>query len=607
MSLYGSAFLRRSKRSPEGLGAAAVALPKMIGMDYRTSAASYDATARTLHANYPISVFGMLSTSVDSAADAGYIHIQNLKADRTDKQVFQYIILAQANSELTHAPTYSPVYGPLNTNNWWARDTATSNRTRTGQVSAFNALEVNLCPAYTTADAGTGLKAAASIVEGYKTLILDYMVAIAGAPIDGVFIDNFWGNAGGYTNAATKQVNGSNVAVDMTPTTAIGNYSGAGNNTRTNSWGNRNSIPNPEFRSGLALGVAQCRTNRGAQTGYGSFKVMVNGDGDFTDDSTWGNAAVMNTELTGLVDYNFIEGLTSTVGNGSSNGMGNDESCASAYRGLFRNVLNRVYTAHDNVRVGAVVAAYVGSTSDEAGRTAQKARFALGCALLADCYCSVSDRLNLSGASDMRPWLFDDMLTPVGVPVDARPTADEVGSTGYDGMYKREYSSALVVVNPSTNKGRWMNNAAGTLTIDRTSNVVTFLWSSMPDAMWNAITAGVTKIRLQDLWLTAHLTLNGVFTVATKTTPAGGRTLTWAQTGANIASFSKPRGYIGVQTSVNLTGGGWKRITGTDSGSVALYNGTAGVNVNSTKSQNDGTLVTTLTLWPNDAIILIKQ
>lgn len=606
MALYGTQFLHKTKRSPEGLGAAEVALPKVVAMDYRTSAASYDAAARTLHSNYPISVFGMTPGSVDSAADAGYQLIQNIKADRSDKEVYQYIILTQANSELTHAPTYAPIYGPLNTNNWWARDTASGNRTRTGQITAFSALEVNLCPAYTTADPVTGLKAAASIVEGYKTFILDYMVNISGAPIDGVFIDNFWINAGGYTNAATVQVNSSNVATAMSPTTAIGNYSGSGNNTRLNSWADRNSIPNPEFRAGLALGVAQCRTNVGGQTGYNNFKVMVNGDGNFTTDLDWGNAAVATTELTGICDYNFLEGILSTIGNSSSGGMGNDESCPGAYRGQFKDVLNRIYSAHDNVRVGAVLGAYIGSTSDEGDRTLQKCRMTIGTSLLANCYAAVSDRLNLSSASDMRPFLYDEMAIPVGVPVDSRPTADNVGSTGYDGMYKREYSSALVVVNPSSNKGRWMNNAS-TLSIARSSNTVTLTWAGMSDAMWNAITAGVTRIRLQDVWLSSLRTLNGIFTVATKTTPGGVRTLTWAQTGANITSTNNPRGYIGIQSTVNLTGGGWKRFLGTDGGSVALYNGTPGTNINSSPSQNDGSIVTTLSLWPNDAIILIKQ
>lgn len=607
MSLFGPTFIKKSKRSPEGLGAAAVALPKVAALDYRTSAASWDAAARTLHSNYPISIFGMLPSSVDSAADSGYQLIQNLKADRSDKEIYQYMIFSQANSELTHAPTYAPIYGPINTNNWWARDVGSGNRTRTGQITAFPALEVNLCDAYTTADGTTGLKAAASIAEGYKTFILDYMVAISGAPIDGVFIDNFWINAGGFTSGATVQVNSSNVATAMSPSTAIGAYNGGANNTRQNSWANRNAIPNQEWRKGMALGVNQLRTNRGGQTGYANFKIMVNGDGDFTDDATWGNACVATTELTGLVDYNYLEGITSTVGTGSSNGMGVDGSCPAAYRGQFKDVLNRIYSAKDNVRRDAILGAYIG-TSDEDGRTRQKCRMAIGTALLADCYVSVGTRTNLSSPSSAQPYLYDEMTVPVGVPVDARPTADNVGSTGYDGMYKREYSSALVIVNPSSNKGRWLQNAGGTCTIDRTSNTVTFVWSAMPDAMWNAITAGTTKIRLQDLSATANLTLNGVFTIATKALNGSGfRTLTWSQTGANVASASKPNGYVGIQTTVNLTGGGWKRITGTDSGSVALYNGTPGTNVNSTKSQNDGTLVTTLSLWPNDAIILIKQ
>ena len=148
-----------------------------------------------------------------------------------------------------------------------------------------------------------------------------------------------------------------------------------------------------------------------------------------------------------------------------------------------------------------------------------------------------------------------------------------------------------------------MNNAAGTFTIVRSGNVVTLSWSAMPAALVNAVTTGVTRVRIMDC--NTNTTFNGVFTITGKTAT----TLTWSQT-ANPASLDHPLGYFGIQSSVDLTGQGLRRFTSTDdTPSVTGYDGTGyvGTNQNWLPSQNDGSVVTTLNLWPNDAIVLMKS
>jgi hypothetical protein len=63
-------------------------------------------------------------------------------------------------------------------------------------------------------------------------------------------------------------------------------------------------------------------------------------------------------------------------------------------------------------------------------------------------------------------------------------------------------------------------------------------------------------------------------------------------------------GWWALQTTVDLTGQGYKRILASDAHNN--YNGTLASGTPVYTSQNDGTAVTTLKLWAGDAIVLVN-
>lgn len=580
------------------------AVPKSFGADYRSNSTDFGgagnifgSAALTLHKKYKYNLLNM-QPSQATPGGVGYNFVQALIADDPTREIFQYSIASQQYDANYAAPTYSPVYDLINAGgtsggSWWAKDKATGRRTRTPTALSYQQYEVNLCKGgYTTPNA-SGLYAAECIADGLKSMIFTNLVA-AGAK--GAFQDNVWGCPGGYVTAGTFTQSFSGSGADIGTGTNLssgaltcGEYNvtgGAGNATLFRSdWSTRTSAPQPQWRQGLADYANRMRS------GFTGFKMIANADADFKNDATWGNSCLGNTELTGVYDYGFIEALTANISN---------DSPTAQIRGLYGDMLNRVYTQHDNCISGAIVSCYVISGVDNISRTLQKARFCLGTALLADAWVCVSDRIV---NSVMRPWWFQELAAQVGVPSGARPTADNVGSAGFNGMYKRDYTNAMVVVNPSSNKGRWMASAGGTFTIVRASNSVTLTWSAMPAALVAAVTTGVTRIRIMDC--ATNSTFNGVWTITGKSAT----TLTWAQTAAN-ASVDHPLGYFGIQSSVDLSGQGLRRFSSTDdTPSVTGYDGTGyvGTNQNWLPSQNDGSVVTTLNLWPNDAILLMKS
>lgn len=611
------AYLRGNRllpRLPASVGVAAVAAtfakPRALAGDYRSNASefsggtAFDATALALHKKYKYSLLNMQPGQA-APGQPGYLFVQALVADDATRKVFQYSIATQQFDSNYGGTTYSPVYnGTTGTNGlnqgaggqpYWARDKATNHRTRTPVATGFGAYEVNLCQSpYTTANVD-GNYAPQIIAIGLKQMMFTNLIA---AGLAGFFQDNVWMTPGGYVTNGSNTLQFSGSGLDVGTGLALssgaltaGEYnvvSGLGNiSMNQNRWATRDTAPYPVWRTGLAAYVTKMKQGT-------SLLAMGNADADFFTDATYGNSALATTELNKVYDYGFIEAILHNLSN---------DSPTSQIRGQFGDVLNRIYTQADGSITEAVVASYVVSGVDNISRTLQKARNVLGTALLADCMCCVSDRVT---TLSMRPFFYQELDVQIGTPVDARPTADNVGSVGYSGMYKRQYTNSLIVVNPSSNKGRWMNNAAGTFTIVRTtgaSNNVVLTWTSLTAATAAAITNGVTRIRIQDC--TTNATFNGVFVITAHTST----TITWSQpTGGSIvaANLDHPLGYFGIQSTVDLTGAGWKRITTTDDApSASGYNGVAGSNLNYQVSQNDGSLVTILSLWPNDAVILI--
>lgn len=586
MSLRGVQYVRGAMRST--VAPTTFAKPKAVAMDYRSAGSefggtAFDATALALHLKYPISVLNMTATQA-APAGAGYAFVQSLMAADAAHIVGQYIIATQQYDSVSGGSTFNGIWSKLDAGgtsggSWWAKNVATGLKTRTGQVQSFPAYEVNLCPAYTTANSD-GDKAAQVIAKGYLSIHLNNLYA-AGARL--VFCDNWWMCPGSFTTVNTLDTAGNDLG-----SLKVGDYNLDGSNdTRTNTdWASRDNVPNPEFRKGEAAFANTLKAN------LSGLKIAANADGDFLTDATFGNSGLGTTEyMTGsdsggkVVDYGYIEGLTAFAGSTSNRNMA---SCIDAYRGNFANVINRYYTQHDGCAVGAIVGAYVKSLTETQSRTLQKCRYALGVAMLGDGYCAVSDRG--LGASNMKPYWFDELDQLIGDASETRPTA---AATGYDGMWKRAYSNGLIVVNPSANKGRWMQNAGGTLTLNRVGGTTTFTWNSTGVGSAVTLTPGVSKIRFVD---TDSGGLDGTFTVATATVSANSIVCTFADPRAD-SSNTKPYGFVEFQATVDLTGQGYRRFLGTQDGHDDYDGGT---------SQNDGTTVTTLKLWSGDAVLLLK-
>lgn len=571
------------------------AKPKVAAADYRTDSTATDAAALALHSKYPISILGMLSTQSGSG-QAGYNFVQSLIAAGStlvaqytcDVQQFADIgtggatytaigsVLAAGASDGTYFVTYGNGVGSPGTL-----------KMKSPVAISFSSWEVDMLS--TRAANGAGKRAAEIIADGYSSL---YFTSLAAAVAAGggagsklaVFKDNCWGNPGSMSAPSWTSFREGDASDTIVGT--AGDYGRDGTNDSYNhGWALRNTGNNPAFRQGQANYFSRLKAN------HPGIKTIANADYDFINDATFGNCCLMNSEFqpagVPLVDYAFIEALTH---NGS-----NDGPCITANRSSFADTLNRMYTAEDSVNAEILNCGYLKSTSDSLGRTLQKARFTLGVSMLSNGRAVVSDRL--TGSAAQRPYWIAEFDQPIGTPTEARPTA-----ALSNGWYRRNQSNGAVYVNPAQNKGRWMGNGPVT-SIGRASNFVTL---TMPTANAPAgITSGM-NIRIWDCTSASSTTFNGVWTLTSVTTVSSNTLYKWAQTAADTATFTSPLGYWGFQSSLDLTGQGYVRIVGTDSGTPALYDGTPGVNTNSLPSQNDGSVVTTHKMWPGDATLFLK-
>lgn len=575
------------------LGTVAFAKPKAIAMDYRSSASEFpggvafeQGATLTLHMKFPISILGMQPSQAALGAAGNLFVRAGLALDPA--HVFgQYCIASQQRSSAEGAPTYAPIYNALDAGgtdsvSWWAKNAATGLKTKTGVALGFSSWEVNLCVAYTTPDSNSPpRRAAEAIAHGYHTLVFSLLYA-AGVRL--FFQDNVWGNPGGFTTQNTIDSASNDLG-----SLKVGDYTLDGvNDTRTNSdWATRNNAPNVEWRKGLANFSNKLKELSGA-----GMMSMANGDSDHITDATYGNSMLGTPEFTTgaldggkVYDFGFIEGLTANAGSVNTSAM---RSCMDAFRGNFANTLNRYYSQHDACRIGAVVGAYIKSTNESLSRTLQKCRYALGVSMLGDGYVAVADRLD--GVQNMRPYWFNELDLPAGSPTEPRPTTS---ASGYGGCFKREHDNLLVIVNPCSNKGRWLQNAPGGATIIRSGGTVTLTWSGL--AALRTWSAGSTKLRMVDSnQIGGSPTFDGTFTLATFN---GTNQITWADARADSGLVTAPDGSLETLTTIDLTGQGWTRFLGTDDTHDDYLNGT---------SQNDGTTVTTIDLWSGDAVMLLK-
>jgi hypothetical protein len=534
------------------------AKPKSLAFDYRTSG-TLDATAQTLHLKHSFgSLLGMTFTQAASG-QAGPTFVAALKNAKPAHKVFQYTIETQGfDVGGVWAPFQALIdAGGTSGPDWWARAGSGSayiagGKTKAETVISYSAWEVNQTDYVTPNAAGDRWPQALA-----RRYINNEFSALLTAGLDGIFNDNVWNQPGkgtdGINDGFPTYLDGTN-----TPANLCADYNLDGSNDVPT-----NTTLGTKFRQGYAAYWAFWKAARPG------FLIMANADFNL---STY-VSCLTTTELQGLADYGFIESLSG-------------QTFSVATFSTMANVMARYNSQAAGSALGTIVSHSLDSTTDGLARTLQGARAGLCLTMLGDGVCSLVDK---PGGADGRPYWINELDQLVGNPIDAIPSA---AAPGFDGMWKREYDRALVIYNPQENKGRWMDSASGTLTLVRSANVVTLTWSAMPA---HGKTIG-DKIRITDC--TTDSTFNGVFTI----TGVTGTTITWAQALANADAKgirSRPLGYFELTSTVDLTGLGYVRILGTDDAHND-YLGTGRT------SQNDGSVVTTATVFSNDGLMLLK-
>ncbi|HEX5682762.1 MAG TPA: hypothetical protein VFY73_01905 [Ideonella sp.] len=534
--------------------------PKSAAFDYRTDVGNgaFDAVALDLHARFSFSILGMLPSQAAPGA-AGNVFVSRLKARNSNIKVGQYVILSQAVDESTGSE-YAAIYGAVNaggTDNkdWWARAGEASPvspgaKTKSVGVKGYAAWEVNQTE-FVKPDA-LGRRAPEAIADAYHQILLANLYAVG---LDVVFNDNVWGNPGSQSSTGSDGVN------DF-PKGTVANYDldKAGTNDASSNADLALGV-SPAYRRGYKRFIARLKALKPG------IECMANADFDSTTPTFV--SCLTTKELSKKYEYGLLEALTSK------------NYSIDTWRGNFADTMACYRSQRAGVTKAVFVGAYLDTAVDPLTRTLQKARYGLGVSMLDDGYAVIGDT---PAGADVRPYWFDELDAPIGDAIEPGPTAP-----WSNGMWRRNYRNGCIVVNPSCNNGRWMGNAPGTLTLTRSMNVVTLFWSDMPE---HGKKPG-SLIRIQDC--TTDATFNGTFTIGAVDDAA--KTISWSQAGEDRA-LNMPTGFWGVQTTVDLRGQGYRRLLGVDDAHDNYDGGT---------SQNDGSLVRRLTLWPNDAILLLRR
>lgn len=261
-----------------------------------------------------------------------------------------------------------------------------------------------------------------------------------------------------------------------------------------------------------------------------------------------------------------------------------DGANMEGYMGLFWSVdsqngwttcMNRARTMRNNLRdTGArELSLYLGLTTVQYPMI----RYGLCSALLLDDTLFGMNIDNQGTTLAQKTYQVDEYLAKLGDPVDAEPAAAR-----QNGIWMRRYQGGAVIVNPNDNKGRRL----GGLTLRRTANVVTLSgWAN------HGLAAG-TPVRILDNF--SNASFNGEFTLTAANSAAG--TMSWAQTGAD-ATNANGYGRICVQSTIDLTGLGLRRIGGTDPKVGAAFQDPA---------VNTGLPCGVETLWSSDGFVAVN-
>lgn len=550
-------------------------------IDYRKTEYTnpVDSALLTLHSRFSISILNM-NISQGQAGAVGALFVTALRAAKPAQVILQYSIATQTYDADFGAPTFAPIYDKINAGgtdgvSWWAKNAATGLKTKTSYAAAYTSWEINLNEE--TVPNASGFRASEEIANGYYTLVLDTLYP---AGLDGVFIDNVWGNAGSsaYSGATTDSA-GNSLGVGV-----VGDYTLDGTNDSGlhNGAATRLTSPAPNYRKGHARYAARTRALSFANHGFNAV-LMANADSQIIDDPTYAESALTTTELVGIYDYAFLEGLS-----GASSSL-------DTYRNIFADVMRRYATAADSCTHGAMLSCYVSVASDTASWRLQKCRYITGIVAMRDNgWVCVADQV--SGVQI--PYWFneiDHLYANVGSAIDAVQTAATT-----EGIWKRRFENGCVLLNPTANKSRFMNTILGTFTIQRAADIVTITWVSgaTPFATILGVTPvdGVTTIRIWNCTSDGG-SFNGIFTVTAHTA----QTVSWSDAGSNTSAISKPLGHFGFKSTIDMTGLGYKAFLGTDDAHNDPDAASGAIT-----SINNGAVLTTVSLWPSDALIAVK-
>lgn len=321
--------------------------------------------------------------------------------------------------------------------------------------------------------------------------------------------------------------------------------------------GSNDSISDPtlqsEYRASYTRFWDQLKTHRA------DLEIISN-----TDVMTGNLASVTRAEFTGKCEGALLEALSG-------------KSYSVATYGGISEALKYYRSAMSNVKAGGfvMVNAYIDKNATLMDGERSSARYGLALSMLDDGHFTLCD-----DTGGVTPAEIDEFNWPIGDAVDAPPA-----SPLSNGMWLRVYENGCVVLNPAENGGTYFKGRSGrSFTLRRVSSTVV----EMVAVGWTHGLSVGDQFRI--IRNRTKTSFNGTFTV---TSVPNANTIRWSQSGASGETDSSPDGTFGVPATLNLAGQGY-------------YLGEPGV-PGVEDSIYTGNLVTNLTLFSGDAVLLMKS
>jgi hypothetical protein len=526
--------------------------PRVAAIDYT---ATVDTVRRDLTAKFDIVLRNGSSIASNFTSLGAYTaFIQGVKAINPTIKWLNYVIVNQWNtsngawSALANDLNATGGKGGLDGKPWWVFDAGTST-----QLLLDGSPMVNL----TTAVAADSNGDRWPQVCGKWWINTMYSGALGAAlGMDGVWTDN--------TFYAPRKSNDANLK--------IGDINLDGVNETIGGDGRASSST---IRAAYRTGVQAFWTQMSSL--HSGLKIGGNSDYDASAQK----ASVDTTELTGRCDYPFLESCTG-------------KSFSTENSAGFSGWMTWYASAENGCKAGGSVWVHASADSvTNASRAYRIARYILAVAHLRNGYACVAD--NPSGGSNQPIWYsdFDPLVANIGTAVDPVQTA-----AWSSNVWRRRYQNGAVFVVPTDTRGGYFR--LGGLSLIRTANVVTLSGSGLTGH--GAVAGDLIRWEMDGV-TPADGSFKGCFAITAVTATS----ISWAQTGAADTSSltGVEMGWWALQTTIDLTGQGYKRILTTSDAhnnyDGTLVSGSAPVYT----SQNDGTACGLVKLWAGDGLVVV--